>query len=51
MQLTIYFSSSATHAMAAFCHYRYLEKRKNRTFQKTIRYASRKAYAEVCAVF
>lgn len=26
---------------------RYLEKRKNRKFQKTIRYASRKAYAEV----
>ena len=26
---------------------RYLEKRKRRTFEKTIRYESRKAYAEV----
>lgn len=26
---------------------RYREKRKNRKFEKTIRYASRKAYAEV----
>ena len=26
---------------------RYLEKKKNRKFQKTVRYASRKAYAEV----
>ena len=31
----------------AACIVRYREKRKNRKFQKTIRYASRKAYAEV----
>jgi predicted DNA-binding ribbon-helix-helix protein len=29
--------------------HRYREKRKNRKFEKTIRYASRKAYAEVSA--
>lgn len=30
-----------------FGHHRYREKRKRRTFEKTIRYESRKAYAEV----
>ncbi len=41
-------TSAARHLTPCPAHpHRYREKRKRRTFEKTIRYQSRKAYAEV----